>query len=544
MSQTVQKTNSEIIDEIHKKNYSQRAYQNFKKYIQQNINSLFAFEGYQVLLGDVLSFHGDDNKYQLPRISFNFANDPEQDDWREIESIPVLQSTYPHSVVLNKDPMLLDFVMDAFCNTDAVFDRMNAHLVSLVSYAFIHQYIRQHKNNPDAECLEDQDIQKAVAEYDLIEYFYSNLISETNFKDILRDKLGKVFVFYKKSVLNKEILAFIEQATYANFSEYKKFINGEPSQNIDHVVELFNQGRNVDALSYKFSGVDNIEDLLININQEDLKFMAQNTRILNTLLAFVKREFNGNIEKTKFLLTVLIRNKHEYNAVISLLPLVEKISELENCADHIEKLSSIINLYSIALSKNVYRSYVLKNFILGDNQVLEKNQKPVVNLCHYNMVQEHWDQEMLWKYANDFNRIAETERGDLDEPFEITVDKNEYITYPIGPSKTPLNSAVHTVGIDLSLKLITSSKQMLDACNKIDLDLNHICTRLTNRKDLIFLFGYRGQYGVLVLDSTGHKQKFEILEINSKHGFEHDLNLRDSILIIVNELNKHYKSIE
>lgn len=523
--------------------YAHKAYSKFKKFIQDNFNSFFDYQSSQVLVADVLSFHGDTNKYKLPRISFNFSTNPDQNDWREINNIPVVQSTYPHEVVLNTHGIVFDFVMDAFCNKYVTFDVVNSYLADLVIYALIHQYIRHHKNDPNAECLLDRDLEKAISEFELVEFFRTQIIAEGNFKEMLRDKLGKVFVFYNGSVINKSIIQFLEQSLYVNYSEYKKFVEGESAEVIDHIIKLADEQRYADAIAYKYFGTDQIESLLLDVDQRDISFMKQNTRILNTHIQFVHREFGANQEKAKFVLTVFGRNQHQNTSVLALMPLVEKISSLDNCIDHIDKLSALINLYDNSVTKDIHRKYVLINYFIGNNKVLADGEKPVVDLTHYNFIQEYWDDVMVWKYANDYNREAETLRRDMDQPFKITVEDNPCIEYKVGLNGAVLNSAVHSVGIDLKCKLVTSSEELLEASNLLGIDLTYTRSRLVDRKDMMFLFGYRGEHGVCLLSTSNYHNPIELLEIISAKGLEYDVNLRDSLLIMVNELNKYKKSL-
>lgn len=523
--------------------YANKAYSKFKKFIQTNFQSFFDYQSSQVIVADVLSFHGDKNKYQLPRISFNFSTNADQNDWREIDSIPVIQSNYPHKVVLNEHTRTFDFVMDSFCRNHNQFDVVNSYLADLVIYAFIHQYIRNHKNNPDAECLLERDLEKAISDFGLVEFFRTQIIAEDNFKDMLRDKLGKVFVFYKGSVINKSITEFLENSLYANYSEYKNFVGGVTTETIDHVVHLADEKRYADAIAYKYFGTDQIESLLLDVNDHDISFIKQNTRILNTHIQFVHREFGADLEKAKFILTVFGRNQHQNNSVLALMPLVEKISTLENCIDHIDKLSALIRLYDKSVTKDVHRRYVLINYFIANNKILAKGEKPVVDLDHYNYIQEYWDDVMLWKHANDFNRKAETLRRDMDQPFKITVDDNPCIEYKVGINGAVLNSAVHSIGIELNFQLVTSSVHLLTASNLIGIDLTYVRSRLLDRKDLMFMFGFCGEHGVCFLSTQGSHNSIELLEIISAKGLEYNLNLRDSLLIVVNELNKYKSSL-
>lgn len=523
--------------------YAHRAYLKFKKFIQANFNSYFDYQSSQVLVADVLSFHGDENKYQLPRISFNFSNNPEINDWREIKSIPVIQSNYPHKVVLNGNKGTFDFVMDSFCTKDIVFDVVNSYLANLVIYAFIHQFIRTHKNNPDADCLLERNLEKAISDYGLVELFRTQIIAEGNFKDILRDKLGKVFVFYKESVINKSIIQFLEHSLYVNYSEYKNFIDGVTTEDVDKILKLAEENRYADAIACKYFGTDQIESLLLDVDQNIISFMKQNTRNLNTHIQFVHREFGANHEKAKFVLTIFGRNQHRHNSVLALMPLVEKVSTLDNCIKHIDKLSALINLFDNSVGKDIHRKNVLINYFIGNNNDLADGDKPLVDLTHYNFIQEYWDDVMLWKYANDFNRKAETLRRDMDQPFKITLEDNPCIEYKVGLNGATLNSAVHSIGIDLKFKLVTSSEQLLEASNLLGIDLTFTRSRLIDRKDMMFVFGYRGEHGVCIIGTQGFHKVFELLEIISAKGFEHDINLRDSLLIVLNELNKYQKSL-
>jgi len=543
MDQTTVDCGTQTLNQADHAKYAHRAYFKFKKFIQANFNSLFNYQSSQVLVGDVLSFHGDKNKYQLPRISFNFSSNPDQDDWREINNIPVVQSTYPHKVVLNTHGIVFDLVMDAFCNKYNTFDVVNSYLADLVIYALIHQYIRNHKNDPNAECLLDRDLEKAISEFGLVEFFRTQIIAEGNFKEMLRDKLGKVFVFYKGSVINKSIIQFLEQSLYASYSEYKNFVEGESAEVIDHIIKLADEQRYADAIAYKYFGTDNIESLLLDVSQHDISFMKQNTRILNTHMQFVKREYGANPEKAKFILTVFGRNQHQNNSVLALLPLVEKVSSLDNCIEHIDKLSALIDLYGKSAGKDIHRKQVLINFFIGNNKILADGEKPVVDLTHYNFIKEYWDDVILWKYANDFNREGETLRRDMNEPFQITAEDNPCIEYKLGPQGSTLNSAMHSVGIELSFKLVTSSEQLLEASNLLGIDLTYTRSRLVDRKDIMFLFGYRGVHGVCLMSTAGYQKPIELLEVISSKGLEYDVNLRDSLLIVVNELNKYHKSL-
>ena len=157
-------------------------------------------------------------------------------------------------------------------------------------------------------------------------------------------------------------------------------------------------------------------------------------------------------------------------------------------------------------------------------------------------IQEHWDEVMLWKYANDFNREAETLRRDMNDPFTITVEDNPCIEYKVGINGAVLNSAVHSVGIEFKFKVITSSEQLLEASNLLGIDLSFTRSRLLDRKDIMFLFGYRGEHGVCMISSDKYAP-MELLEIISAKGLEYDMNLRDSLLIVVHELNKYKSSL-
>jgi hypothetical protein len=360
---------------------------------------------------------------------------------------------------------------------------------------------------------------------------------------MLRDKLGKVFVFYQGGVLNKSILQFLEKSVDANFNEYKKLVQGESAEVIDRIVKLGEEQRFADALAYKHFGNDNIESLLLDVSQTDIALMKKNTSLLNKHMQFVKREYGANPEKAKFILTVLGRNQHQNNSVLTLMPLVEKISSLDNCIDHIDKLSALINLYGNSVTKDIHRKYVLINYFIGNNKILADGEKPVVDLTHYNFIQEYWDDVMVWKYANDYNREAETLRRDMDQPFKITVEDNPCIEYKVGLNGAVLNSAVHSVGIDLKCKLVTSSEELLEASNLLGIDLTYTRSRLVDRKDMMFLFGYRGEHGVCLLSTSNYHNPIELLEIISAKGLEYDVNLRDSLLIMVNELNKYKKSL-
>lgn len=532
----------DTINQVDLTKYANKAYYRFQQFIQANIQSLFKYESHQVKVGNVLSFHGDSETYQLPRISFNFSTLPDQEDWREIKSIPVFQSNYPHKVVLNKDENTFNFAMDAFCRKDDVFDAVNSYLTDLVIYAFIHEYIRNHKNDPNAESLLDRDLEKAISDFGLVEFFRTQIVSEGNFKNILRDKLGKVFVFYNRAVINKSIVQFLENSLYVNYSEYKNFVEAVPAETIAHVIKLAEEKRFADAIAYKYFGTDHIESLLLGVDHNDISFIKQNTCILNMHIQFVHREFGANQEKAKFILSVFGRSQHENSSVMALMPLVEKISTLDNCIEHIDKLSALINLYSKAVLKDVHRRSVLFNYFITNNKALADGEKPVVDLTHYNFIQEHWDEVMLWKYANDFNREAETLRRDMNDPFTITVEDNPCIEYKVGINGAVLNSAVHSVGIEFKFKVITSSEQLLEASNLLGIDLSFTRSRLLDRKDIMFLFGYRGEHGVCMISSDKYAP-MELLEIISAKGLEYDMNLRDSLLIVVHELNKYKSSL-